>query len=304
MNASRLGMGPYPARRMLASSDRQLRRAAPRSLTVAPPRRERDLISGTEFRSMNSVKSAARVLDILELLFRSEEPMALKDIVAILALPKSSAHALMKTLQSRGYVERDADGYVLNEFLRQSPGWIGGPEAHLAAVARPVMEQLRDELDETVFLGVRAGRGDVKVIAKSVSRAQIRYDSDNPGLRPAYCTGMGRVLLAFWDKKWSDAYLMRTRLRTYTPKTVTDAGKLRAILAKVVAQGYAVLEEEYVMGGSATAAPVFGGDGTVVAALNVGTVSARYPAAKSRIIAGVVRAATTIGQRLGYRRAA
>src|SRR5215831_10750239 len=182
MNASRVGMRPYPSRRTLASSDRQLRRAAPRSLTVAPRRRERDLISGTEFRSMNSVKSAARVLDILELLFRSEEPMALKDIVSILSLPKSSAHALMRTLQSRGYVE---------------------------------------------------------VIAKSVSRAQIRYDSDNPGLRPAYCTGMGRVLLAFWDKKWSDAYLMRTRLRTYTPKTVTDAGKLRAILAKVVAQGYA-----------------------------------------------------------------
>src|SRR5262249_28716311 len=82
----------------------------------------------------NSVKSAARVLDILELLFRSEEPMALKDLVAILALPKSSAHALMQTLQSRGYVERDAaDRYMLNEFLRQSPGWIGGPAAHLAA---------------------------------------------------------------------------------------------------------------------------------------------------------------------------
>ena len=123
----------------------------------------------------DTVKSAARVLDILELLFRSEEPMALKDLVSILALPKSSAHALLRTLQSRGYVERDAaDRYVLNESLRQSSGWIGGPEAHLAAVARPVMDQLRDDLDETVFLGVRAARGDVKVIAKSVSRAQIR----------------------------------------------------------------------------------------------------------------------------------
>src|SRR5262245_3646464 len=115
---------------------------------------------------MNDVKSAARVLDILELLCRSEEPMALKDLVSVLALPKSSAHALMRTLQSRGYVERDAaDRYALNEALRQSSGWIGGPEAHLATVARPVMDQLRDELDESVFLGVRASRGDVKVIA-------------------------------------------------------------------------------------------------------------------------------------------
>src|SRR5215471_7854638 len=156
----------------------------------------------------------------------------------------------MRTLQARGYVERDAaDRYVLNEFLRQSPGWIGGPEAHLAAVARPVMEQLRDELDETVFLGVRAGRGDVKVIAKAVSRAQIRYDSDDLGLRPAYCTGMGRILLAFWDHRSVDAYLTRTRLHAYTPRTVIDRRKLRAILAKVAADGYAVLEEEYVRGG-------------------------------------------------------
>jgi DNA-binding IclR family transcriptional regulator len=97
---------------------------------------------------------------------------------------------------------------------------------------------------------------------------------------------------------------MRTRLRAHTPRTVTDASKLRTILAKVAAEGYAVLEEEYVLGGSATAAPVFGGDGTVVAALNVGTVSARYPAAKRRIISGVIRAAATISQRLGHRRAA
>jgi DNA-binding IclR family transcriptional regulator len=253
----------------------------------------------------DNVKSAARVLDILELLFRSEEPMALKDLVSVLALPKSSAHALLRTLQSRGYVERDtADRYALTEPLRQSAGWIGGPEAYLAAVARPVMEQLRDDLDETVFLGVRAARGDVKVIAKSVSRAPIRYDTDNPGLRPAYCTGMGRILLAFWDKKSTDAYLLRTRLRAHTPRTVTNVGKLRAILGKAASDGYAVLEEEYVLGGSATAAPVFGGDGTVVAALNVGTVSARYPGAKARIISGVVRAAATISQRLGYRRAA
>jgi DNA-binding IclR family transcriptional regulator len=255
---------------------------------------------------MNSaVKSAARVLDILELLSRAEEPMALKDLVSVLALPKSSAHALMQTLQARGYVERDAaDRYVLNESLRRSSSWIGGPEAHLAAVARPVMERLRDDLEESVFLGVRAGRGDVKVIAKSVSRAQIRYDSVDPGLRPAYCTAMGRILLVYWDKKSADAYLARTRLRAFTPRTVTDAGKLRTILARVAVDGHAIVEEEYVLGGSATAAPVFGGDGTVVAALNVGTVSARYPAAKSRIITGVVRAAATISQRLGHRRAA
>src|ERR1044072_380366 len=124
-----------------------------RDLTVARPVSERRFNTRTKFISMNdNVKSAARVLDILELLARSDQPMALKDLVSVLALPKSSAHALLRTLQSRGYVERDAaDRYALNQALRQSAGWIGGPEAHLAAVARPAMEQLRGGLEGSVF---------------------------------------------------------------------------------------------------------------------------------------------------------
>jgi len=251
------------------------------------------------------VKSAARVLDVLELLSRSAQPLSLKDIAAALALPKSSAHGLLHTLLARGYVERDtAERYILPAALRQAPGWVGGSEAQLAATARPVIEQLRDALDESVFLGVRGTGGDVKVIAKAVSRAPIRYDSDDPGLRPAYCTAMGRILLAHWDEGSVDGYFARTRLKAHTPRTVTDARKLRAILSKIRGDGYAIIEEEYVPGGSATAAPVHRGDGTVIAALNVGTVSSRYPAARERIIAGVVRAAASISQRLGYRRAA
>jgi DNA-binding IclR family transcriptional regulator len=79
--------------------------------------------------------------------------MALNDLVSVLALPRAAPTPRSRTLQSRSYVERGAaDRYALNESLRQSSGWIGGPEAHLAAVVRPVMEQLRDELHESVFL--------------------------------------------------------------------------------------------------------------------------------------------------------
>ena len=112
---------------------------------------------------------------------------------------------------------------------------------------------------------------------------------------------------AFWRSVMPaqvDAYLSRRRLKAHTPNTVTDPQRLRAILARIRQDGYAGLEEEYVLGGSATAAPVLQSDGTVIAALNVGTVSSRYPAAKRRIIAAVVRAAARISQRLGYRRAA
>lgn len=251
------------------------------------------------------VKSAARVLELLELLARLGAPIALKDVVSTLGIPKSSAHGLLQTLVARGYAERaPAERYVLHESFRQQPGWVGGSEAQLMAIAQPIMDQLRDELGETVFLGVRGARGNVKALGKAASRAPIRYDADLVGLRPAYCTGMGRVLLAYWDPVSTESYLTRTKLKAYTPNTVTDPQKLRQLLARVRQDGYAVLEEEYVLGGSATAAPVLHRDGTVVAALNVGTVSSRYPQSKRRIIAAVVRAAARISQRLGYRRAA
>lgn len=252
----------------------------------------------------NEVKSAGRVLELIELLARCPAPIALKDVVASLAIPKSSAHGLLQTLVTRGYAERDAtDRYRLCAPLRKGP-WAGGNEAQLAAIAQPIMDELRDEIGETVFLGVRGPGGDVKPLAKAASKAPIRYDADLVGLRPAYCTGMGRILLAFAEPASVDAYFSRRRLKAYTPNTVTDHHKLRTILARIRQDGYAVLEEEFVLGGSATAAPVLQSDGTVVAALNVGTVSSRYPAAKRRIIAAVVGAAARISQRLGYRRAA
>ena len=252
---------------------------------------------------MNSseVKSAARVLEILELLTRLGEPATFGDIAAELRLPKSSAHALLRTLVTRGYAERDdAERYVLAAPFRNG-GWIGGMDTHLAAVARPVMEELRSALRETVFLGGRGTGGDVKILAKLVSPEQIRYDNDRPGLRPAYCTAMGRVLLAFWDAKATAGYLAKLRPRAFTARTIVDAERLRSIIERVRHDGFAVVEDEFAIGGSGAAAPVFDGTGRVVAALNLATVSRRFPGARKKIIDGVVQGAQRISHRLGHR---
>lgn len=250
------------------------------------------------------VKSAVRVLELLEFLSRHPGPAALKDVVASLGFPKSSAYALLQTLVLRGYVERDeAERYALTARWRDSGGWMGG-ESHLIAIARPVMSALCEQLGETVFLGARAEGGDVKVLAKDVSQSEVRYDSSLLGLRPAYCTAMGRILLAYWDAAALDSYLARTKLKAVTTHTITDPARLRAVLQQIQREGYVVVEQEFVVGGSAAAAPIFGRDGQVVAVLNIGAVSPRFFAAHRKIVAGAVRAAATISQRLGYRRAA
>ena len=250
--------------------------------------------------SRTEVRSAARVLELLEFLARVAQPVALKDVVLALGLPKSSAHGLLQTLVACGYAERDdGERYQLTPSLSIS-GWVGGPDAHLTALARPVMERLRDDLRETVFLGVRGLGDDVKVLAKQLSPEIVRYDSELAKLRPAYCTAMGRVLLAFAEPGIVDRYLARTKLRPLTPHTVIDPEKLRESLSRIRRQGFDVVEEELTIGGSGAAAPVFGVDGKCRAALNVATVSQRFPAARERIIAALRSAANEVSRRLGH----
>lgn len=252
----------------------------------------------------SEVKSAVRVLEILELLARSPKPMTLKMIVSELGYPKSSAFNLLATLVSRAYVVRnDGDAYAIHEAFRNGPGWAGGGEASLIAAARPIMDALRDRHNETVFLGGRRKDGRVKIVAKSVSNQAIRFDSDLTGSDPAFCTAMGRVLLAYWTPEKVAAYLARERIVQITPQTVIDRVQLRRIIEQTREDGFAICDEEAVVGGSGVSAPVRDAKGEVVAALNMATVSTRFAGFRQSMIEAVIQSADELSQRLGYRTA-
>ncbi|EIM26368.1 IclR family transcriptional regulator [Microvirga lotononidis] len=248
------------------------------------------------------VKSAVRVLELLELLARSSEPMSLKDIVDELGYPKSSAHSLLATLVSRGYVTREeSEYYRLHEGCRNGPGWSSGREALLIAVAQPIMDGLRDAEGETVFLGVRKRDGRVKPVARSISRQVIRFEADLSGSDPAYCTAMGRVLLAFWEPHRVDDYLGRERLIRHTQYTITDRLEIRRILEAVRRDGYAICDQEAYLGGSGVAAPVRDASGEVIAALNVATITQRFENSKVRMIDAIESHARLLSSKLGFK---
>lgn len=126
----------------------------------------------------HEVKSAARVLELIEFLAGCSEPVTLKEITTELGCPKSSAHALAQTLVSRGYAIQDsADRYLLVHGNRHGSS-VRAREARLLSAAHPVMEGLRDHSGETVLLSVRTVRGEIKRLAKCVSRQSVRYDTD------------------------------------------------------------------------------------------------------------------------------
>jgi len=256
-----------------------------------------------EFTSMNGlVKSVARVLDVLELLSSRPEPIRLNELVARLGIPKSSAHALVATLVARGYLSKDSgDRYAIVESFRLGFGWVGGFEGFLTSVSTPIVERIRDELNETVFVCVRTEQQNARLITKAVSRQPIRYDASDQDALPGYGTVMGRVLLAWQTPDKVDAYFARTELLPFNDKTSTTEAQIRAALAKIRQDGYGTIVDEYFSGGAGIAAPIRNAAGDVVAVLDIATVTARYELRRAEMLAAVLDGAARISARLGYR---
>jgi DNA-binding IclR family transcriptional regulator len=252
----------------------------------------------------DTVRSAARVLDLLEQLSGQEAGLTLSETAARLGLPKSSALALLRTLVARGYAGKDAsDRYVLNDTFRlHGFGWGGHRHARLVAVAGPLMEKLSQDVGETVLIGI-ARAGDVQTLAKAVANQDLRYDVDLARPCPFYCTAMGRVLTAFAPEERQSAMLQSSPREKVTASTVTDLDRLHAIIAQVRAEGVAIVEEEWVLGGTGIAVPVFQADGTILAALDIGCVTTRFQAKREGIIAALRQAGDRLTQALSARSA-
>jgi IclR family pca regulon transcriptional regulator len=240
------------------------------------------------------------MLDLLEYLAGCSEPVKLKEIIATLGFPKSSAHALAQTLVSRGYaIQDDTERYVLVHASRHRSATRAN-EARLLSAAHPIMEQLRDLSGETAVLAVRNTRGEAKRLAKCVSRQAIRFDVDLDGQSDSYCTATGRLLLAHWDAGLANAYLARVPLIARTPKTVTDPDAIRALFLIIRQDDVSICDEEHVLGSTGLAVPIRGRDGSVVAALNLGVVTMRYRERSDALIAMLKDAGRRISDRLGY----
>ena len=247
------------------------------------------------------VKSAARVLDLLELLAAMRGPIGVNEIARRLAMPKSSASALVATLQERGYAVSGAGGVTLAEAYRDV-GWVGGGTAALLRWARPVMQRLSRATGESCFLGVPTATFDVLYVEKVVSDSALRYDADVALLRPAYCTSIGLVLLGGLSESALDGYFAGRTLAPVTPRTVTDETRIRTEVARGRKRGYVRISDSHVLGASGVAAPVWR-DGQVIAGLAVIAPSDRFSRQAELNVKATVDAADELTQALGARAA-
>jgi DNA-binding IclR family transcriptional regulator len=247
--------------------------------------------------NQNGTQAVDRAARLLSEVVHSADPMTFTGLSGATGLAKSTTSRLLLALERNGLVRRDDHGRFLPGEMFVSFAWRGGAEAGLVAVAQPFLEKLGKATGETVNLGVTSN-GVVEQIAQVDSTYMIG-GTNWVGLSvPMHCSALGKVLLAFGAAHLPPAGKLDRR----TEKTITTEAALKADLATVRARGYAVTDEELEPGLIAIAAPVFGYDGAVVAALSVSAPTTRMTPERVAVAAERLMEETAgLSAVLGYR---
>jgi IclR family KDG regulon transcriptional repressor len=281
---------------------------------ASPPVRalpEWQQVEGLETQPMKKPKAdyaIQTVINAMRLLesFRDEEELGVTEISRRLGLHKNNVFRLLATLEQQGYIEqcRENDRYRLGVRSLEL-GQAFARSRTLLRMARAVLEDLAQRCQESVHLGVMR---DFEVI--HVDGAQ----SDHlvlTGLRigrrlPVHATALGKVLLGCSPEEVRQSYdrsiVAGRALEQRTPSTITDPHKFFEHIRTVAVGGFALDLEECEVGLCCAAAPVFDGDGEVVAAVSVSGPAFRCGEARllDEIVPRVTGAAEELSRHLGY----
>jgi IclR family transcriptional regulator, pca regulon regulatory protein len=231
-------------------------------------------------RSPDFVQSLERGLAVIRAFDADHADLTLSDVARSTGLTRAAARRFLLTLVDLGYVRTDGRLFSLRPRILEL-GYAYLSSIALPDVAQPHMESLAAAVHESCSLSMIDGN-DVVYVARVPTR-RIMTVAINVGTRfPAYATSMGRVLLAALGPAEFEDYLGRAELRSLTPKTITDAAKLRGAVRRVASQGFALVDQELEIGLRSIAVPVHDGQGLVVAALNVSMQVGRASAEAAR----------------------
>jgi IclR family pca regulon transcriptional regulator len=219
------------------------------------------------------VQSLARGLSVIRAFDADNVSMTLSDVSRRTGLTRATARRFLHTLVELGYVRTDGRVFELTALVLQlGYSYLSGHT--LPQLVQPLLEELSAQLHESTSASILDG-GDIVYIARIHTR-RIMTVGITVGTRfPAYATSMGRVLLAGLPEAELEDYLARAELKPLTPRTIADAGGLRAELARVRQQGFALVDQELETGLRSVAVPIYRPDGSVAAALNV-SMQVRY----------------------------
>ena len=245
---------------------------------------------------MSAIQVIDRMAGLLEAIARYQHPVSLKILSAETGLHSSTAFRILGSMTENGFIERDRAGqYQLGTKLLHLGSRVRSG-IDVRAEAKPIMEALRDRLDESVNLTVR--EGDEVVYVEKATPSRMMHVQQLVGSRaPLHVTAVGKMMLAEGGEEECRGYAERTNLPAYTRNTINSLPGLLAEAERVRSQGYALDDEEAEIGVGCIGVLIHDATGAPVAGLSV---SAPRERRRDDWIPLVIEAGRHVSERLGF----
>jgi DNA-binding IclR family transcriptional regulator len=222
---------------------------------------------------MPTIQSVDRALQILDLFDEQNKEIKITDISARTGLNKSTLHALLKTLQARGYIDQnDENGrYRLGMKLVERGNFVIN-SIDIRKICNSFLVDLSAQTGQTTHLGILDGGHGIYIDKVEGQAAIITYSRIGRQL-PLHCTAIGKVLVAFQNAERRAQLLLHYDYAAMTGRSITGETAFMEELAQVRAQGCALDDQENVKGVRCVAVPLFDHRGHIAAAISLSTLT-------------------------------
>lgn len=210
-----------------------------------------------------------KALSVLELVADFERPVRFNEVLQVSDLPKGTLYRMLQTLCIEGLLVFDETRHVYSLGYRlvrlAHTAW---SQFSLAPIARPFIDQLSEGIGETIHLA-QLESAQVLYVDKRNAKRPVEMYSQAGKVGPAYCTGVGKAMLAFLPAAECEAALEQQSYHRFTEHTLTTPDALRGVLDEIRATGFAFDREEHEPGIICVAVPVLTSTGGVMGAMSV-----------------------------------
>ena len=233
--------------------------------------------------------TVGKALEVLDQIAAFGRPVRFSELLDGSGFPKATLYRLVQTLTSQGMLAYDPERQTYAPGVRlvrlAHAAWA---QSSLAPIARPYLDRLSASVGETVHLA-QLDHAHVLYVDKRNAAQPVEMFSQAGKVGPAYCTGVGKVMLAYLDKAVQDQILAQQSFHRFTARTHLTADSLRAELADIQANGYGFDREEHEPGIICVAVPILTETGRALGAMSVTSVTRRTTLAGLEMLVPLLR---------------
>ena len=269
--------------------------APPAPAIISSPAKRIEAFTGDP----NFMTSLARGLAVIHAFQERKRQLTIAQISHRTEIPRAAVRRCLHTLIKLGYATTDGRTYsLLPKVLTLGHAYLSSTP--LAVTAQPILDRLSHQLHEACSMATLEGDEVLYVARSATPQRLISVDLSVGSRLPAYCTSMGRILLAALDDAALDDYLDHADLQIKTSRTLHTPEALRENIAEIRSKGWVIVDQELEVGLRSLAVPLKDSAGQVLAALNVGTHASRVSRQEleSRFLPVLLEASRELSTRL------